>query len=211
MIEIKSFTFNDYQENTYVLSNRGKCIVIDPGNYSTEENNEIKDYINNNKLSLKYILVTHCHIDHVLGIEFLCKEFSVDVYIPSSEVKFYNEIKNYAPLFGFNNYNHYDKVKFIDESKSINFEKNTIQILSLPGHSVGHLGFYLIEEKICFSGDVVFKNSIGRTDLPGGNYETLIDSIKNKLFLLEDSVTIYPGHGPVTNIKDEKIYNPFLN
>ena len=89
--------------------------------------------------------------------------------------------------------------------------ENTIQILSLPGHSVGHLGFYLIEEKICFSGDVVFKNSIGRTDLPGGNYETLIDSIKNKLFLLEDSVTIYPGHGPVTNIKDEKIYNPYLN
>ena len=196
MLEIKSFTFNDYQENTYVVSENGKCIIIDPGNYQTYENKEIKDYIDDFSLIPQSILITHCHIDHVLGIDFLAKEFSVNVYIPESEINLYRDIENYAPLFNLDKYNHFSSIKFLDLSKKIIFENQSIKLLNLPGHSPGHVGF---------------KNSIGRTDLPGGNYDTLISSIKNELFLLDDSLKIYPGHGPVTTIFDERKNNPFLN
>ena len=211
MLEIKSFTFNDYQENTYIVSENGNCIIIDPGNYQTNENKEIKDYIDDLRLIPQSILITHCHIDHVLGIDFLVKEFSVNVYIPESEINLYRDIENYAPLFNLEKYNHFSNIKFLDLSKKIIFENQSIKLLNLPGHSPGHVGFYFIENNICFSGDVIFKNSIGRTDLPGGNYDTLISSIKNELFLLDDSLKIYPGHGPTTTIFDERKNNPFLN
>ena len=211
MLEIKSFTFNDYQENTYVVSENEKCIIIDPGNYQKHENKKIKEYINDLGLKTQSILITHCHIDHVLGIDFLVKEFSINVYIPESEISLYRDIENYAPLFNFENYNHFHDIKFLDISKNIKFENQSIKLLNLPGHSPGHVGFYFIEKNICFSGDVIFKNSIGRTDLPGGNYDTLINSIKNELSLLDDSLKIYPGHGPETTIFDERKNNPFLN
>ena len=117
---------------------------------------------------------------------------------------------NYAPLFGFENYNNSRDIKYITKDSKLVFNGLDIDILLLPGHSPGHLAFYFDRYKKCFSGDVIFKNSIGRTDLPGGNYATLIKSIKNELFLLDDNVQIYPGHGPITNIYDEKHLNPFL-
>ena len=210
-MEVKSFTFNDYQENTYLVIKDGKCIIIDPGNYYDNENAEIKNFIEDNSLSPLFILITHVHIDHVLGIKYLSDEYSIDTYIPKSELDFHNNMINYASMFGFDKYDHQNNIKLIDDSSKLSFNKVPIEILSLPGHSPGHLGFYFRENKICFSGDVLFKNSIGRTDLPGGSYDILIESIKNKLFLLGDDDTIFPGHGPITTIIEEKKNNPFLN
>ena len=211
MMEVKSFTFNDYQENTYVLISGDKCIIIDPGNYSEEENFLIKSFINERSLKPQYILITHAHIDHVLGIDFLSKEYLIDVYIPSSEKDIYNNIPSYAPIFGMSNYKHNEKVILVEHSNDIFFDEIKISTLFLPGHSPGHLGYFFEKENICFSGDVLFKNSIGRTDLPGGDFDILISSIKNTLFRLDDDVIIYPGHGPSTTIIDEINENPFLN
>ncbi len=211
MMKIKSFTFNDYQENTFLIIKENKCIVIDPGNYYDEENMIIKNYIDQNSLIPQFILITHVHIDHVLGIEYLSKEYSMDTFIPESELDFYDNMINYSSMFGFEKYSHQNQVKLINESSNLNFIGSTIEILSLPGHSPGHLGFHFRKEKICFSGDVLFKNSIGRTDLPGGSFDVLIESIKNKLFLLDGDTVIYPGHGPQTTIDEEKNNNPFIN
>jgi glyoxylase-like metal-dependent hydrolase (beta-lactamase superfamily II) len=211
MIEVKSFTFNDYQENTYLVIKDGKCIIIDPGNYYDDENIEIKKFIEENSLSPLFILITHVHIDHVLGIKYLADEYLIDTYIPKSEIDFHENMINYASMFGFDKYDHQNNVNLIDDSSKLTFLEIPIEILSLPGHSPGHLGFYFREDKLCFSGDVLFKNSIGRTDLPGGSYDVLIKSIKNKLFLLRDDDIVFPGHGPKTTIYEEKKNNPFLN
>jgi glyoxylase-like metal-dependent hydrolase (beta-lactamase superfamily II) len=211
MIEVKSFTFNDYQENTYLVIKDGKCIIIDPGNYYDDENIEIKKFIEENSLSPLFILITHVHIDHVLGIKYLADEYLIDTYIPKSEIDFHENMINYASMFGFDKYDHQNNVNLIDDSSKLTFLGIPIEILSLPGHSPGHLGFYFREDKLCFSGDVLFKNSIGRTDLPGGSYDVLIKSIKNKLFLLRDDDIVFPGHGPKTTIYEEKKNNPFLN
>ena len=210
MLHIKSFTFNSFQENTYVISSGDKCFIVDPGNYNDEENELINSYIIDKKLVPQLILITHCHVDHVLGINFLINKFSIKAHIPESEKMIYNEMSNYATMFGFENYKSSSDIEYISKNYKLNFNNLNIDTLYLPGHSPGHLAFYCKEEKICFSGDVIFKSGVGRTDLPGGNHETLIKSIKNELFLLDDDVVIYPGHGPITNIKDEKHLNPFL-
>ena len=211
MIEVKSFTFNDYQENTYLVIKDGKCIIIDPGNYYDDENIKIKKFIDENSLPPLFILITHVHIDHVLGIKYLANEYLIDTYIPKSEIDFHENMINYASMFGFDKYDHQNNVNLIDDSSKLTFLEIPIEILSLPGHSPGHLGFYFRKDKLCFSGDVLFKNSIGRTDLPGGSYDVLIKSIKNKLFLLGDDDIVFPGHGPKTTIYEEKKNNPFLN
>lgn len=209
-MNVKTFTFNDYQENTYLLISNNKCVIIDPGNYYENENLALENFIKENSIKPEFILITHAHIDHVLGIKYLSDLYQVETYIPSIEKNMYENMISYSFILGMNNYNHYNNVKFIDSNSNLEFDGEKINILFLPGHSPGHLGFYLKNQNKCFSGDVIFKNSIGRTDLPGGDFNTLIKSIKNNLFLLDDDVTIYPGHGPLTTIIDEKESNPFI-
>ncbi len=208
-MNVKTFTFNDYQENTYLLISNNKCVIIDPGNYYSNENLALENFIKENSIEPEFILITHAHIDHVLGIKYLSDLYQVETFIPSIEKNMYENMINYSVMLGMNSYNHYNNVKFIDSNSNLEFDGEKINILFLPGHSPGHLGFYFKNQNKCFSGDVIFKNSIGRTDLPGGDFNTLIKSIKNTLFLLNDDVTIYPGHGPSTTIIDEKESNPF--
>jgi glyoxylase-like metal-dependent hydrolase (beta-lactamase superfamily II) len=210
MIQIKSFTFNDFQENTYIIYNEKDCIVVDPGNYQESENLEIKDFIEVHNLKLNYVLLTHCHIDHILGLKYLHDNYKMDVYIPEGELEMYKSSENIAIMYGLNLYNHLDSVQPIKSNTKLNFSNSQIEILNVPGHSPDHLAYFFRGSKVCFSGDVLFKNSIGRTDLPGGNYDTLINSINNNLFTVGDDTLIYPGHGPSTLISDEKNENPFL-
>ena len=123
----------------------------------------------------------------------------------------YKSSENIAVLYGLNSYNHFEGVKLLGSENKLSFGDINFDVLNVPGHSQDHRAFLVIDEKACLSGDVLFKNSIGRTDLPGGDYDTLIKSIKNTLFLVGDDVTIYPGHGPLTHVKDEIEQNPFLN
>lgn len=211
MIQIKSFTFNDFQENTYIISRNNQCIIIDPGNYYDNENVEIKNFIDSKNFIVNCILLTHCHIDHILGIKYLQDIFNVDVFIPAGEEEMYKSSENIAVLYGLNSYNHFEGVKLLGSENKLSFGDINFDVLNVPGHSQDHRAFLLKDEKSCLSGDVLFKNSIGRTDLPGGDYDTLIKSIKNTLFLVGDDVTIYPGHGPLTLVKDEIEQNPFLN
>ena len=211
MLKIKSFTFNPYQENTYLIFDDSKeAVIIDPGNYEAYENESISKFIDENKLQLKKIILTHCHLDHCLGNKYLNEKYGAELLIPFDERDLYKNVENIATLFGFANYSHLDENEYLKEKDKIEFGDIKLDVLFLPGHSPGHLAFYFKNDNVCFSGDVLFYNSIGRTDLPGGDYDTLINSIKNKLFLLNPDTIIYSGHGPKTILKNEMKNNPFL-
>ena len=211
MLKIKSFTFNPYQENTYLIFDDSKeAVVIDPGNYEAYENELISKFIDENKLQLKKIILTHCHLDHCLGNKYLNQKYGAELLIPFDERDLYKNVENIATLFGFANYSHLDENEYLKEKDKIEFGNIKLDVLFLPGHSPGHLAFYFKNDNLCFSGDVLFYNSIGRTDLPGGDHDTLINSIKNKLFLLNPNTIIYPGHGQKTILKNEMKDNPFL-
>jgi len=211
MLKIQSFIFNPYQENTYLIFDDSKeAVVVDPGNYDHNENELISKFIDENKLRLKKIILTHCHIDHCLGNNYLNDKYGAELLIPFVERDMYKNVENIAPLFGFSNYSHLHENKYLKEKDKVEFGNIELDVLFLPGHSPGHLAFHCNNENICFSGDVLFFNSIGRTDLPGGDHDTLINSIKNKLFLLSEDTTIYSGHGPKTILKNEMNNNPFL-
>ena len=197
--------------NTYLIFDDSKeAVVIDPGNYEAYENELISKFIDENKLQLKKIILTHCHIDHCLGNKYLNEKYGAELLIPFDERDLYKNVENIATLFGFANYSHLDENEYLKEKDKIEFGNIKLDVLFLPGHSPGHLAFYFKNDNLCFSGDVLFYNSIGRTDLPGGDHDTLINSIKNKLFLLNPNTIIYPGHGQKTILKNEMKDNPFL-
>ncbi len=210
MLSIKVFTFNPFSENTYLVSDETKeAVIIDPGCYSREEQKELVSFVEANQLKVKYILNTHGHIDHVLGNDFTKDKFKAPLVISKLDEATMRSVKTYAPLYGFDAYREAEPDKFLVEGDTFVFGNTSWKILFLPGHAPGHIGFYDEKEKVIFSGDVLFEQSIGRTDLPGGNFDTLIQSIHQKLFTLPDEVIVYPGHGSSTSIGEEKISNPF--
>lgn len=210
MLRIKKFTFNPFGENTYVLFDDSKeCVVIDPGCYEKAEQQELTAFIDSNQLVVKMLLNTHCHIDHVLGNAFVKRKFNVGLFINPIEEPLLRAVKSYASNYGFFQYEDSVADGFLTEKDVVAFGEQKLQILFVPGHSPGHIAFYEEASKILVGGDVLFENSIGRTDLPGGNFNTLINSIHKKFFTLPDDVTVYCGHGEETSIGFEKRTNPF--
>ena len=210
MIQIQSFTFNPFEENTYVLYDKtGEAIVIDPGCYEKVEQEELKNFISGKKLNVKLLINTHCHIDHVLGNDFVKNEYHVPFLIHPIEIPVLKAVKIYASNYGFPHYHEVLPDRELKEGELVRFGNSSIEIIFLPGHSPGHVGFYHSSQKFLVSGDVLFYHSVGRTDLPGGNHDTLLSSIHQKLFVLPDEVTVYPGHGHSTSLGEEKIHNPF--
>ncbi|HEY5751355.1 MAG TPA: MBL fold metallo-hydrolase [Chryseolinea sp.] len=210
MLHIQSFVFNPLQENTYVLyDDSGECVIIDPGCYEPYERQELTDFISAEGLTVKMLLNTHCHIDHVLGNSFVKEKYGVRLYIHAKDEPVLRAVKAYAPNYGFAQYQEATPDAFLEEGQDITFGQQSFKVLFVPGHAPGHVAFYNEKEKIVMSGDVLFQNSIGRTDLPGGDFDTLIRSIHQKLFTLPDDVIVFPGHGPETNIGFEKKTNPF--
>jgi hydroxyacylglutathione hydrolase len=209
-MQIKQFVFNPFMENTYVLSDETKeCIVIDPGCYEKAEQQELTSYITSNALKVKYVINTHCHIDHVLGNAFVKKQFKVDLLIPKLEEPLLRAVKSYASNYGFFQYEDAEPDGYINEKSMLKVGNQTLEVLFVPGHSPGHIALYHNTEKFIIGGDVLFENSIGRTDLPGGDHDTLISSIRTKFFTLPDDVIVYCGHGSQTSIGFEKRTNPF--
>jgi len=211
MLQIKVLTFNAVQENTYVLYNEFKeCIIVDPGCYSDEEKEALKDFIEKNGLQPKMLINTHCHLDHVFGNKYVAEAYQLTLQIHKNE----EEMLQMAPASGlmfnlpFDNYT--GQLIFLKEGDIIFLRDDILKVIEAPGHSPGSICFYCEKQKFIIGGDVLFYQSIGRTDLPGGNHESLIKNIKEKLFLLPDGVKVYPGHGPATTIGDEKKYNPYL-
>lgn len=211
MITVKTFVFNPFSENTYILYDEtNECVIIDPGCFDKKEQLEIVDFIKSYNLIPKYILITHGHIDHVLGINYLKTKFDIPIWIPKGEEETYNAVSSYASSYGFEEYEHSPADYLIDEDEVINFGNSSLSTIYAPGHSAGHVAFVNKNQNICIGGDILFNGSIGRVDLPGGDFDTLIESIKNKLFVLDESMVVYPGHGPTTTIKQEKATNPFF-
>ena len=211
MIKIQSFTFNPVQENTYVLyNNKDACCIIDPGCYFGNERKTLQNFIDEKKLTPKFLLNTHCHLDHVFGNKFIFDTYNLLLHLHKNE----KPVLDYAPTSGLNwgmpFENYRGELIFLEEGDVIKLDDDELKVLLTPGHSPGSICFYCEAQKFVISGDVLFRKSIGRTDLPGGDFDTLINSIKTKLFTLPDDVTVYPGHGEPTTIGFEKENNPFL-
>jgi glyoxylase-like metal-dependent hydrolase (beta-lactamase superfamily II) len=207
---IQSFVFNPFSENTYVAFDETKeAVIIDPGCYEPTEKAELDQFITSKGLTVKFVLNTHCHIDHVLGNFHFKTKYKVPLAINKQDEKVLLAVQSYASNYGFAGYQPTLPDRFLEENESFAFGNTNWKILFLPGHSPGHIAFYDEQKKTIFSGDVLFKRSIGRTDLPGGNFDVLLKSIQQKLFLLPDDVVVYSGHGPTTTIGEEKKSNPF--
>lgn len=210
MLDIQSFIFGPFQENTYVLHDQtGQGIVIDPGCYGPEEQKILATYIKDHNIKVTKVVNTHCHIDHVLGNNYVKEAFGVPLCIPKGEDPVFKAVVSYASSYGFPLYKEAEVDTYLDEEGFLEFGDTRLEILFVPGHSPGHLAFYDRDSKACLAGDVLFNGSIGRTDLPGGDHDTLIKSIHDKLFPLGDDIVIYSGHGPTTIIGHEKKTNPF--
>ena len=212
MIKIKKFTFNPFDENTYLLwdEDTNEGFVIDPGLFDRSEESEFDNFVKDKSINLTTILNTHCHIDHLLGCKYIKENYSTNFYTPEKDFPLIEFAKAQAGMFNLEIDGVPKPDKFIVEENPIKIGSTDIIILSTPGHSPGEVCFYFEAEKFCITGDVLFKEGIGRTDLWGADYNTLISSIRNNLFTLPDDVVIYPGHGDESTIGYEKTHNPFL-
>ena len=211
MLHIKSFVFSPIQENTYIIYNDDKeCLIIDPGCYFDEEKEKLASFIETNALKPVKLINTHCHLDHVFGNKFVSEKYGLKLHLHENE----EQMLNLAPASGlmynmpFDNYK--GDLVFIKEGEDLIFGDDAFKVFLTPGHSPGSLSFYSPSGKFVISGDVLFKNSVGRSDLPGGSHDVLINSIKTKLMTLPDDTVVHSGHGPATTIGDERVSNPFL-
>lgn len=212
MAKIKKFTFNPFQENTYVLYQpQGECIIVDPGCFNSSEKEELSQFIKENKLTPIQLLNTHLHIDHVLGNKFVAEKYDLGVSAFKSDYPMMEMVKSSASLYGIPYEESPDIENQIKEGDQITLGETTFEVLFIPGHAPDHIVLVDHDKKLMIGGDTLFKGSIGRTDLPGGNHEDLLNNIREKLFVLDENIIVYSGHGPETTIGDEKRNNPFFN
>ena len=212
MLKLKIFIFNPFQENTYLLwdDKTKEAVIIDPGVSDANEETELENFILTEKIKVKYLLNTHCHVDHIIGNAFVKEKYNCKFYTPQNDIPLLEQLPEQTEKFGLNKKKSPLPDQYLSENLTLTIGNINISMLFTPGHTPGEFCFYFEQEKICISGDVLFREGIGRTDLWGGNYQTLITSIKEKLFTLPDDVIVYPGHGDKTTIGYEKIHNPFL-
>jgi hydroxyacylglutathione hydrolase len=208
---ITRFVFNSFGVNTYILKdNTGKCLIVDPACQYKSEETELISYITDNHLSPVGMVNTHFHIDHIVGNSLICNIFNLTPQCHQSSKKLWETAVEFGMAFGINLGDLIIPDHFIDEGDLVAFGNSSVEVLYTPGHADGSICLVNHAEHYVISGDVLFRDSIGRTDLPTGNFDTLYKSITTKLFTLPDDYTVYPGHGPETTIGYEKLNNPFL-
>lgn len=207
---IQAFSFNGFQENTYVVSVGTDAVIIDPGCYSKDEQDALKDYIVSNELQVHAILFTHAHIDHILGAQFCFVQFTSNAYLHPSDIPTWVAVERYADVYGFDLYQPADvPTNMLKDEQDLQFGALTFKVYFTPGHAPGHVVFYH-NDGFVINGDVLFKGSFGRVDLPGGDLDTLKNSIYQVLFQMPDQTIVYCGHGPATTIGQEKLTNYIL-
>jgi len=211
-MKIKRFIFNPFQENTYVLYDDSKeCVIIDPGCYEVSEEIELEKFINENKLNPVILLNTHCHIDHILGNQFVAEKWGVELQMHKDDLPLLENAGQISKMYALENYSGSPYPKhFLKDGDTFSFGKSKLDVIFTPGHAPGHICFYSKQHNFIISGDVIFQMSIGRTDLPFGDYDTLINSITKKIFPLPGQTQIHCGHGPSTVLNYEREHNPFL-
>ncbi len=211
MLKIKKFVVNPLQENSLVVYDESKeCIIIDAGFYYGEEEDEVCHFIEKNELTPVRLINTHCHFDHLMGVEFLRKKYALKLEAHKDDAFLIDRATLQAKSFGFEMQAVSPIDVFISEKDKIVFGNSELEIIHVPGHAPGHVALYSKADNTLIAGDILFYGSVGRADLPGGDYNTLIQNIKNKLLVLPEDTLVYCGHGPETNIGFEKQNNPFL-
>jgi glyoxylase-like metal-dependent hydrolase (beta-lactamase superfamily II) len=212
MTKVQCFTFNPFQENTYVVYDETKeCVIFDPGNINVKEDKILSAFIENEQLNVVQLINTHCHLDHVFGNQYVVEKYKVEFSMHKGEVPVLNSFIPTCQLYGIPiKVPSPNPTKFIEHQDVISFGNTQLLALLTPGHSPASLSFYCEASGFIISGDVLFRESIGRTDLPGGNFDTLVNSINTHLFTLPNQTIVYSGHGPTTTIGYEKENNPFL-
>ncbi|REC76102.1 MBL fold metallo-hydrolase [Chryseobacterium elymi] len=211
MLQIQGFVFNFASENTYILYNENKnAWLIDPGNMNEQETQAIESFISENGLKIDKILLTHAHIDHVLGLQWAFDTFKVPVHMHQEDQDVLDMLQASGMRFGFTVDPIKADIKCINEGEVLDLDGEKFKIYHVPGHSPGSVVYHNEDQKFMISGDVLFEGSIGRTDLYKGNYDQLIGGITNKLFILDDETKVFSGHGNPTTIGFEKQYNPFF-
>jgi glyoxylase-like metal-dependent hydrolase (beta-lactamase superfamily II) len=211
MLSVKAFTFSPVQENTYLLYNeKGECCIIDPGCYFQEEKEQLKSAIEEGGLRPVLLLNTHCHLDHVFGNKFIRDTWGLALHIHRKE----KAVLDFAPESGlmwqlpFEGYE--GPIEWIEEGQVVKLGEDALEVRFVPGHSPGSIAFYYEAGRFIIGGDVLFSGSIGRTDLPGGDFATLVNSIQTQFFTLPDETRVYSGHGPLTTVGLEKMNNPYV-
>jgi glyoxylase-like metal-dependent hydrolase (beta-lactamase superfamily II) len=210
-MEINKLVFSPIQVNTYVLADEsGDCAIIDCGCYDQYEFEILNDLILSKNLKPVLLLNTHCHLDHIFGNRLMLEKYNLGSYCHKDDDLNRKSSLNHAKMFGLVMEIPPEPAGYLTDSQIISFGHSELIALHVPGHAPGSLAFYSEKDKTVFTGDALFAGSIGRTDLPGGNYETLINSIKNKLFTLPADTVVYPGHGDPTSIEAEIETNPYF-
>ena len=209
---VKKFTFNGFQENTYIVyTATGNCVIIDPGCFTKVEEQELVDFIMENELNPLALLNTHAHIDHVLGNSFVLSQFKIPYYLHTDDLLTLKSVESYAHVYGFDNYKPSpEPTHFLIHNQKLQLEDIEFDVFHTPGHAPGHVIFHSPENGFVINGDVLFKGSFGRVDLPGGDIEILKKSIHEIMFNLSENTIVYCGHGPETTIKAEKQTNYIL-
>lgn len=211
MLKYHTFVFSPFQENTYVLYDEsGRCAIVDPGCYDNQERNALKGFIEEKGLTPELLLNTHCHLDHIFGNKFVKDTWGVPFWTHKTEMSNLRGSEIAAKMYGVQMDASPDPDRFLTEADTVKVGDTEFEVLFVPGHAAGHIAFYQKAQKLLFSGDVLFRGSIGRTDLPGGDLETLMRSIYTQVMTLEDDVKVLSGHGPETLVGIERTSNPFV-
>lgn len=207
-MKVETFTFNAFQENTSVVYQGTDAVIVDPGCYDRSEQLALKQFVTEYGLTVHAILNTHCHLDHIFGNAFCVETFQVDLITHKDEMFTLGLAERSAQMYGFPGFEPSpDPNRFVVDHERIQFGALEFQVIFAPGHSIGHIAFYNEAHKVLIGGDILFKGSFGRTDLPGGSMEILKKSIHERMFTLPEDTVVYPGHGPATTIGEEKNTN----
>ncbi|MDR2362189.1 MAG: MBL fold metallo-hydrolase [Prevotellaceae bacterium] len=211
MINVKTFYFNELRVCTYILwDETSECIIVDPGCESTSEQQRLQRFITGNALTPVLVVNTHAHFDHVLGNLFATKTYAIPSAVHEADTALLAKTTQQSALFGFQVAQPPVATVFLTENEPVRFGHAKLQVLHTPGHTPGGICLYAASDGFILSGDTLFAGSIGRTDLPGGHYDTLLQSIRTKLMPLPDTIKVLPGHGPTTTIGEERRNNPFI-
>ncbi len=212
-MKVSKFVVNPIGENTYILWNGtgSEAAIVDPGMMAGNERAAIDDFVAKNELKVKMVLMTHLHFDHAASARYVADKYGVAVYASSADRDLGKALPSQMRMFGMGaDMSPLDIDVLIDENYALSLNGEEIKILETPGHTQGSVAFYLPDSGVVFVGDTLFCQSIGRTDLPGGDYGQIVDSIKKKLYALPGDTLVLPGHGDSTTIDDERGFNPFV-
>ncbi len=209
---VQGFESSAFSENTYVVADDAtrEAVVIDPGCYDQEEKEALARFIDERNLTVKYLLLTHAHLDHVFGVAYVKRRYGVKAYLHELDKPIFDDVPTRCQLFGLRGYDPATVDEFLREGDQFRFGNTTLDVIFVPGHAPGHVAFVNHADRYVIGGDVLFRNSIGRTDLPFGNHAQLLTSIRTQLYTLPDDFVVYPGHMDPTTIGHEKKTNPFV-